>query len=221
MSRYNDLSDQMASLDVEEEENEAFIIEGEGEEEIHKYELCLVGRFLSERSVNVRAMKTKMADLWRPAMGPAKSKWLREDGDTEWEERQKRVNASVNSGDGSFGKLNIPLIQGRDFRNQTKLNVTKSSPEIASNKNTSIKGGASISNFENGPEEDELIGLELIERKRLRGPNEVMDTEGGLPTDLASRPKGCIPDVALSEMDCSTSSVTVLATLAQQASQQP
>lgn len=37
--------------------------------EVNKYELCVVGRFLTERSVNVRAMKTKMADIRRPAMG--------------------------------------------------------------------------------------------------------------------------------------------------------
>lgn len=34
-----------------------------------KYDLCVVGRFLTERSVNARAMKTKLADVWRPAMG--------------------------------------------------------------------------------------------------------------------------------------------------------
>lgn len=59
----------MSGLDIEEEENAAFTFEGEAEEEINKYELCVVGRFLTERNVNVRAMKTKLADVWRLAMG--------------------------------------------------------------------------------------------------------------------------------------------------------
>lgn len=56
-------------MDIEEEENEAFVFEGEVEEEANQYELCVMGRFLTERSVNVCAMKTKMADIWRPSMG--------------------------------------------------------------------------------------------------------------------------------------------------------
>lgn len=69
MSHYSDLSDQMSNLNVEEEENVAFSFEGEVEEEINKYELCVVGRFLTERNINVRTMKTKIADIWRRAMG--------------------------------------------------------------------------------------------------------------------------------------------------------
>lgn len=69
MSRYNDLNEQLAGLDIEEEENAVFSFEGNVEEEANKYDLCVVGRFLTERNVNVRAMKTKMADIWRPAMG--------------------------------------------------------------------------------------------------------------------------------------------------------
>lgn len=69
MSPYQDLSDRMAGLNVEEEENAAFFFEGDVEEETNKYELCVVDRFLKEGNVNVRAMKTKMADLWKPALG--------------------------------------------------------------------------------------------------------------------------------------------------------
>ncbi|XP_074346817.1 uncharacterized protein LOC141685621 [Apium graveolens] len=69
MSRYDDISNQLSTLNIEEEENEAFVFEGEEEEVINKYELCLIGRFLTERSINVRAMKTKLADVWRPALG--------------------------------------------------------------------------------------------------------------------------------------------------------
>lgn len=53
---------------IENEENEELIFEGDVEEEVNKYELCLVGRFLTEKNINVRAMKTKMADVWKPVM---------------------------------------------------------------------------------------------------------------------------------------------------------
>lgn len=69
MSRFNELNERISNLIIEEEENEAFVLDGEVEEESNKYELCAVGRFLSEISINVRAMKTKLADLWRPALG--------------------------------------------------------------------------------------------------------------------------------------------------------
>lgn len=58
----------MSGLDIE-KKNTAFILEGGLEEEDNKYELCVVGRFLSERNINGRAMKTKIAGVWRPAIG--------------------------------------------------------------------------------------------------------------------------------------------------------
>lgn len=69
MSRYQDLNDQLSSLDIDEEENSAFVVEGNFEEDSNKYDLCLVGRFLTGKTINVRAMKSKLADIWRPAMG--------------------------------------------------------------------------------------------------------------------------------------------------------
>ncbi|WOG95663.1 hypothetical protein DCAR_0414990 [Daucus carota subsp. sativus] len=69
MSRYQDLSVHMSSLAIDEEENVALVIEGNVDEESNKYELCAVGRFLTEKTVNVRAMKSKMANVWKPAMG--------------------------------------------------------------------------------------------------------------------------------------------------------
>lgn len=69
MARYQELDDQLADLNIEEEENEDFSFEGEVEEQINKYDLCLVGRFLTEKNVNTRAMTSKMADVWKPTMG--------------------------------------------------------------------------------------------------------------------------------------------------------
>lgn len=69
MAKYQDVHVQMENLGIDDEENEAFVFEEGVEEESNKYELCLVGRFLTEKSINVRAMKSKLADIWRPAMG--------------------------------------------------------------------------------------------------------------------------------------------------------
>lgn len=69
MARYQNIEEQMANLNVEDEENEDLIFEGDVEEEIDRYELCLVGRFLTEKNINTKAMKTKIADVWKPTMG--------------------------------------------------------------------------------------------------------------------------------------------------------
>lgn len=57
-----DINRHLVSLDIEDEENDEFVF-GAEVEEVNKYELCLVGRFLSEKSINVRAIKRKIADI--------------------------------------------------------------------------------------------------------------------------------------------------------------
>lgn len=37
------------------------------EEEVNRFDLCLVGRFLTEKSINTRVMKIKLADIRKPA----------------------------------------------------------------------------------------------------------------------------------------------------------
>lgn len=62
---YQTLEDQLGDLNIDEEENEKFTFE----EEVNKYEKCLVGRFLTEKNINTRAMKSKLADIWKLTMG--------------------------------------------------------------------------------------------------------------------------------------------------------
>lgn len=69
MARYRNLNEQLADLSVDDEENEDLVFDGDVEEAVNKYELCLVGRFLTEKNINTRAMKTKIADIWKPTMG--------------------------------------------------------------------------------------------------------------------------------------------------------
>ena len=69
MENYDNIDQHMAGLGIEEEENEGFVLQEDIEEDVNRYELCLVGRLLTEKSINVRAMKSKIADIWKPAMG--------------------------------------------------------------------------------------------------------------------------------------------------------
>ncbi|KAL8107081.1 hypothetical protein AgCh_023757 [Apium graveolens] len=69
MARYQNLDDHLADLIIEEEENEDFSFDEGVEEQVNRYELCLVGRFLTEKSINTRAMTSKLADVWKPTMG--------------------------------------------------------------------------------------------------------------------------------------------------------
>lgn len=69
MTTVEDIEMQFTDLDIENEENDELLLDEGVEEEINRFELCLVGRFLTEKSINVRVMKTKMADIWRPAIG--------------------------------------------------------------------------------------------------------------------------------------------------------
>lgn len=69
MATINEIEGLMSDLDIANEENEELVLDVEGEESANRFELCLVGKFLTEKSLNVRAMKSKMADLWKPAMG--------------------------------------------------------------------------------------------------------------------------------------------------------
>ncbi|XP_074364138.1 uncharacterized protein LOC141704875 [Apium graveolens] len=59
----------MEDLNIAEEENEELYFDDEVVGQANKFELCLVGRFLTEKNINVKAMKTKMANVWKPAMG--------------------------------------------------------------------------------------------------------------------------------------------------------
>lgn len=60
---------QISNKDIENEKIEVLIFDEGIEEGINRFELCMVGNFLTEKSINVRIMKTKMTDIWRPVVG--------------------------------------------------------------------------------------------------------------------------------------------------------
>ena len=69
MAENMNIDQHMASLNIDEEENESFTFDEGFEEDVNRFDLCLVGRILTEKNINTRAMKSKLADVWRPAMG--------------------------------------------------------------------------------------------------------------------------------------------------------
>lgn len=69
MANTNDLDALMTDLDITNEDEEELLLEADGEETQNRFELCPVGKFLSEKFINTRAISSKMADLWNPALG--------------------------------------------------------------------------------------------------------------------------------------------------------
>ncbi|XP_074348138.1 uncharacterized protein LOC141686923 [Apium graveolens] len=69
MADGEDINQRMENLGIDDEQNAEFILEGDVDESINRYELCLVGRLLTEKGINTRIMKSRIADVWRPAMG--------------------------------------------------------------------------------------------------------------------------------------------------------
>ena len=68
-----DISTGYASMTIDEEEDSILILEGEdidgGNNVKIKYQFCLVGKFLTDKVINLAAMKNIMASLWRPGKG--------------------------------------------------------------------------------------------------------------------------------------------------------
>lgn len=53
--------------------------------------------------------------------GPAKSKWLREEGDADWLERGGRGNRLPKSGESSYATERIRAVHGSKFRGQDQV----------------------------------------------------------------------------------------------------
>lgn len=65
MTHYKEIEEHMVVSDIEGEENEKLVFYGDIDVEVNKYELCLVGRFLTEKNINNRAMMSKLVDVWK------------------------------------------------------------------------------------------------------------------------------------------------------------
>lgn len=107
--------------------------------------------------------------------GPAKSKWLRKEGDADWEERIGRVNSIPKSGEGSFTQEGNQLFPRSNFRQSEQSIRDVSLPANMGLQIAKLLGSDVNSNSADGPEEDELVGLNLVERKRMREVPEVYD----------------------------------------------
>lgn len=68
MARYQNIDDQLENLNIGEEEN-GFVFGKDIKEEVNIYETRPVGRFLTKKNINTRAMQLKLADVWKPTLG--------------------------------------------------------------------------------------------------------------------------------------------------------
>ncbi|XP_074366501.1 uncharacterized protein LOC141707310 [Apium graveolens] len=69
MAEMSSINERLAEITIDDEENEEMVFDVGVEDEVDKFELCLVGRFLTEKNLNSRAMKSKLVDVWRPTRG--------------------------------------------------------------------------------------------------------------------------------------------------------
>ena len=64
------MEDQLKNLAITEEEDEGLEFADLGNETLtNTYDLCLVGTFVTDRPINFRIMKHRLASLWRPGRG--------------------------------------------------------------------------------------------------------------------------------------------------------
>lgn len=145
----------------------------------------------------------------RKAAGQERSRWLRDERDVEW---------VVNSGNANYNQHFSESVsadrmrgdnQGRDFRGKAHIGTEKSQQMELSN----VLAANTKTNSFIGPDMGELNGLNVEERKRRRGLDNVeyMETEGGSMVLLS--------ESNLSKVDCADSSPEFLDQLAKQASQ--
>ncbi|KAG8472056.1 hypothetical protein CXB51_036863 [Gossypium anomalum] len=69
MADINVVGADLANLHIMDEEGDPLVMEGDEFSAELNYELCLVGRVLTESIVNFPALKNTMADLWHPLKG--------------------------------------------------------------------------------------------------------------------------------------------------------
>ncbi|KAL8095281.1 hypothetical protein AgCh_036660 [Apium graveolens] len=146
-----------------------------------------------------------------------RSKWLRDEGDTDWEAKMGGDNDSPGFTGENSGGQNKEITVRRVSRDSGPIMV--SDHVYAENQISPYVLARVIQNSTNyiGPEEEESSGLNIEDRKRRgSGPasNTAMNTN-----DSSKIIKGTHTEAVLSETDCSASSHHVLAKLAKQASQ--
>lgn len=65
-----DLEEQFEDMDVNGEDGEGLPVESSGKvDEGGRIDLCLVGRFITNKTINSTAMQTRMSEIWKPMAG--------------------------------------------------------------------------------------------------------------------------------------------------------
>lgn len=122
MAEERSIDQQMAGLGIDDEENECFVLNGDIEEDVNRFELCLVERFLTEKSINVRAMKSKLADVWKPTMGIS-IKEIGQDMFLFQFFRKEDMQWVLNGGPWSFDNVMVALTSVAAGEDPAKVNI--------------------------------------------------------------------------------------------------
>lgn len=156
----------------------------------------------------------------RMVAGGVKSKWLREEDDDSWELRIGRENRKAGFQENQNSNFETVGKERRDIRDEIATKSVKTNLMVPHITNNEIVGFKASQNPLYGPEEDELDGLQLEERKRKRiGPDSLstMDVDGN---NILSGPNNThnITGAVISDSDLATPSSSLSAKLAKQAS---
>lgn len=157
----------------------------------------------------------------RRAARPVRSKWLRDEGDVDWETKVGRSNSIPENTGGSTKFLDGELIMGRNLRTFENQIISTAGVDGSSVQITKNAGNKNQIGYIIGPDEEESIGLNLEERKRKRLGPVIMGSkllEDGVSTSHICE-NSTDMDVVLSEKDYAASPGYNLATLARQAIQ--
>ncbi|KAH1108734.1 hypothetical protein J1N35_012502 [Gossypium stocksii] len=69
MENMEEVNTDLANLNITDEEEDPMVVLGDDSADAHLYDLCLVGRVLTDSVVNFPSLRNTLADLWHPLKG--------------------------------------------------------------------------------------------------------------------------------------------------------
>lgn len=179
-------------------------------------EFCFTCGLLSHTERFCRRFIDKRSDDMEKDWGS----WLRDENDLEWESRVGRCNNSTPSQEGGAVFSGKEINQERNCRSGEKQNIFKSGFSENKGHQDAIPEQNNLTSYVTKAEGEELMGLNLEERKRRRSDfmasvNMALDesVSAGVITGKLSN-----LDAGISASDLSVSQNPILAKLAEQAS---
>ncbi|MBA0673921.1 hypothetical protein Goari_015543, partial [Gossypium aridum] len=69
MANVNQVDTELANLNIIDEEEDPIVVLEENKADEESYDLCLVGRVITDSIVNFNSLRNTLADLWHPLRG--------------------------------------------------------------------------------------------------------------------------------------------------------